>query len=220
MWIGDRLAAASWLTQSASLGRLARHAIRLVPRWLPVPIPSGPLRGAWWIVGAGNRGHWLGTYEPKQARAFVTHVRPGAVVLDLGAHAGWYTLLAARLVGPTGRVVAIEPEPTNLRYLRRHLWLNRCAQATVIEAAVTDREGQVWLDDGVWASNSVSWRVAPTGRLSVRSVAIDPLISAGTIPTPDIVKMDVEGAEGAVLRWRPRSRRCTAHDLVRIHAWG
>ena len=56
-------------------------------------------------------------------------ITPGAVVYDIGAHVSFYTLLAARLVSPGGKVVAFEPVPQNIYYLKEHLRLNRCLYA-------------------------------------------------------------------------------------------
>lgn len=198
MWL-ERLAAAPWLARSAPIGRLLRRGLDRVPDGLRVPILTGPLRGAWWITGIGTRGYWLGTYEPEQVPVFTRVVKSGMVVYDLGANVGWYTLLAARLVGPTGRVVAFEPDPANVADLNRTLRLNRCTTATVIEAAVTDREGEAWLADGLRASSRTSWRVATEGKFRVRTRTLDGLVARGELPAPDVVKMDVEGAEGAVL---------------------
>jgi hypothetical protein len=88
-------------------GRAIRWPLRCVPRDVTVPILQGPLRGARWVVGSHTHGCWFGSYEADRQRAFVRLVRPGAVVYDLGANVGFYTLLAARLAGPAGRVLAV-----------------------------------------------------------------------------------------------------------------
>ena len=69
-------------------------------------------------------------------------------VFDIGAHAGYYTLIASKLVGGSGHVVAFEPAPRNLRYLRRHLSLNHVSNVTVLEVAVSDRAGVGRFDVG------------------------------------------------------------------------
>ncbi|HWZ58637.1 MAG TPA: FkbM family methyltransferase, partial [Gemmatimonadaceae bacterium] len=122
--------------------------LRVVPRERPVPILGGPLRGWRWIPAAASHGCWLGTFERAEQDVFARTVRPGDVVYDLGANVGFYTLLAARLAGPTGRVVAFEPVPRNLGYLRRHIALNQCENVTVVAAAVSDRSGTARFRDG------------------------------------------------------------------------
>lgn len=73
--------------------------------------------------------------------AFLRIVPPDGTVYDVGAHAGFFTLLASQLVGPGGRVVAFEPDPGNRSYLERHIRLNRVGNVTIVDAAVSDRTG-------------------------------------------------------------------------------
>jgi FkbM family methyltransferase len=157
---------------------------------------QGASRGKLWIVGSGTHGCWLGTYELEKRLAFERTVGPGQVVYDVGAHAGYYTLLASHLVGPTGRVVAFEPLPRNVAYLREHIRVNRLRNVTVIEAAVSDREGRAAFNR---ATNPSMGHLDPLGELDVGSVALDSLISRGETPPPDHIKMDIEGGELAAL---------------------
>ena len=94
----------------------------------------GPLRGALWLPRSATAGSWLGTYERELQEVFTAHVRPGDVVFDVGANVGFYSLLAARLVGPKGRVVAFEPAARNVALLEQHLRLNRVTNVIVIAA--------------------------------------------------------------------------------------
>lgn len=90
---------------------LLRHAIARIPSGKVVPILRGPLRGWKWVTGALRHSCWVGGYEPERQLEFARLVRRGDVVLDIGANVGFYTLLAARLAGPHGRVLAFEPLP-------------------------------------------------------------------------------------------------------------
>lgn len=108
----------SAISRERLAGRALRLPLHLIPRGLAVPILQGPLRGARWLVGAATHGCWLGSYELAKQLAFARWLAPGRVVYDLGAHAGFYTLLAARPVGPAGRVHAFEPLPELLSILR------------------------------------------------------------------------------------------------------
>ena len=163
-----------------------------------LPIAAGRLRGRWWLPA--SRGKVLrilgGTYEPEQTRLFEEHVRPGATVLDVGAHVGYYTLLSAVLAGPSGRVVAFEPDPANASFLRRHVALNRLGQVTVEEAAVSDRAGTARFGRG---SGSGTGHLAGEGGVEVRTVTVDGVCGEQGL-TPSAIKIDVEGAEAAVLR--------------------
>ncbi len=174
-----------------------------------VPICTGPLRGLRWQIGAGVHGQWIGCYESVQTRAFASRLRPGAVVYDVGAHAGWYTLLAARLVGPS-RVVAIEPLARNVAALRFHLARNGFDGVAVLQAAAADAEGEAVF---AAAENSYMGRLAPDGSVRVRTVTLDGLVARGVGPQPTLIKIDVEGAELAVLQGARRILR-TARPLI------
>jgi FkbM family methyltransferase len=162
-----------------------------------VPVVRGALRGRWWLPAGGGKVWRVlgGTYEPEQTLLFERRVKPGDVVLDLGAHIGYYTLLAAGLIGPRGRVFAFEPHPRNAWYLRQHVRMNRCGNVEVVEQAAYDRTGAERFDPG---SGTGTGRVTRSGAISVRAVRLDDFVAErGVIPT--VVKIDVEGGERAVL---------------------
>jgi len=162
-----------------------------------MPILRGRLRGTRWIVGAHTHGCWLGTYELKMQQQMEALVRPGSVFCDIGAQAGFYTLLASRLTGEKGRVFAFEPSPRNIHNLRRHLEINWIENVTLFEAAVSDRPGEAWFDLG---NNSSTGSLSDSGSLCVPLVSLDHLLEEGQILPPDFLKMDVEGAELQVLK--------------------
>lgn len=162
-----------------------------------LPIVRGRLRGRWW--DPASRGKVLrilgGTYEPEQTRLFERHLHPGATVLDVGAHVGYYTLLSSVLVGAGGRVVAFEPNPANAGFLRRHVAINRLANVSIEEAAVADAIGSARFDFG---TGSGTGHLATEGALEVRTVTLDAICGERGL-APHAVKIDVEGAEQAVL---------------------
>jgi FkbM family methyltransferase len=125
------------------------------------------------------------------------------VVYDIGANLGFFSLVAARLVGPTGRVYAFEPAPENAEAIRRNAALNLVTNVTVVERAVSSRAGTARLqivDDQSWSRLEEFGAHPGTERvLEVETVAIDDLVQSGELPPPALVKIDVEGAELAVL---------------------
>ncbi|MEV7196965.1 FkbM family methyltransferase [Streptomyces sp. NPDC093510] len=137
----------------------------------------------------------------------LSHLRPGSTVLDVGAHIGYYTMLAGALVGPGGRVVSFEPTPSTLSVLRtnaRHL-----PQVTVVPAAVWSKRDELEFFDrglGYSAYNSafearlpdVVRRRVPSERISVTAVSLDDHVSAEGLHV-DFVKIDAESAEAHVL---------------------
>lgn len=186
----------SGIPRSSLLGRLLRLPLRLLPKKLVVPVLQGKLRGARWIVGAGNHGYWLGMYEFNKRRLFEQSLQAGQVVYDLGGNVGYYTLIASRIVGASGRVVVFEPAPRNITLLKDHIRLNHAGNVTLVEAAVSDGEGTAYFDEGI---SSATGHIARQGRYQVRLVGLDELIENGDIPEPDVMKIDVEGAEQQVL---------------------
>jgi FkbM family methyltransferase len=175
---------------------MLRQPLRLIPANAAMPILQGRLRGKRWIAGAHTHGCWLGSYESEKQKLFASRVRTGDTVFDIGANAGFYTLLASDLVGKLGHVYAFEPVPRNTEFLHKHIRLNRINNVTVIESAVSDRAGETSFDD---SSGSATGHLNSEGKLKVRTVAIDALISEGEILPPNCMKIDVEGAEFLVL---------------------
>lgn len=179
------------------LGRLVRLPFRLIPKQTVVPILSGRFRGKKWVVGSADHTYWVGTYEREKRRLFETLVAPGAVVYDVGAHVGYYTLLASVLAGVKGSVYAFEPLPANVRMLERHIKINRLVNVHVIEAAVSDHSGEACFSV---ATTTVAGRLTDDGNLRVRVVSLDDLVESGKAPMPDLIKVDVEGAELALFK--------------------
>ncbi|HVE71581.1 MAG TPA: FkbM family methyltransferase [Thermoanaerobaculia bacterium] len=176
------------------LGRLIRLPLRFVPRGAVMRVLSGRLRGWRWIAGAATHGCWLGTYERLTQDAFAQHVRAGGVVYDVGANAGYFTLLASKLAGPRGAVYAFEPLPRNLEILRAHVRLNRATNVQVLPVAVSDRAGKARFATG---NNPAMGGLAAAGDFEVPTVTLDEV--RATTPAPQFIKMDIEGAELAAL---------------------
>lgn len=182
-----------------SRSEAVRLPLRLIPPGARTTVLSGPLRGTRWIVGASTHACWLGTYERDKLELFVASLCEGDVVYDVGAHVGVYSLVAARHVGPLGRVYAFEPLPRNLGYLNEHLALNGVKNCTVLEAAVGSEAGTATFDKSV---HPAMGHLGATGGpvISVRTVVIDDLVTSGAIRPPAVIKLDIEGAEYEALR--------------------
>ena len=146
---------------------------------------------------------WLGTHEMPVQRALQREVRPAMTVYDVGAHLGFFTLALARLVGPQGRVLAFEPLPANVLLLRENLAMNPAVSANVqvIEAAVAGESARTRLFAA--ASSTMARITTPTadhvGTHEVETLTLDELVFARGAPPPQVVKMDIEGAEGLAL---------------------
>jgi FkbM family methyltransferase len=182
----------------------ARRTIRLLVGRFYFTVLSGINRGRHWRVEAGTLKCWFGTYEPDEAALIAALVKPGATVFDVGAHAGYYTLAASRLVGEKGRVVAFEPDPVNVEYLRDHAVRNRVRNVTIIPRPVGNKHGLaarfVPNPDHRYESGLSEDPPAGDGDGGerMRLVSLDRLIADG-LPVPDLVKMDIEGGESAAV---------------------
>jgi len=164
---------------------------------MAVPILSGPLLARRWIIGAGIHRCWLGTYERRKQRAIQAQLDRGMIACDIGANAGFYSLLMARAVGQDGLVYAFEPQPDNLKFLQRHLQLNRVRNVIARGEAVADFVGEA-----CFAANRGSYqgRLEEDGQLLVPVVSLDHLLDVGRMQPADLLKIDVEGAELGVLK--------------------
>ena len=144
-----------------------------------------------------------GLYEPPVTRVVQRFAAPGATIVDVGANWGYFTLVAAAAVGPAGRVIALEPEPRLFEALDRNVRLNRFEHVTTAGVAASSTEGTLTLagyrDDD--ANRGVS-RVIDGGSAEgpiFRVVATTIDTATAACPRVDLVKIDVEGAEDAVL---------------------
>jgi FkbM family methyltransferase len=179
------------------LGKFLRWPMKLIPPKAIVPILRGKLKGLKWIAGAGISSYWLGTYEDHHTTQFAKIIKEGEIVFDIGAHVGFYTLLASLLVGPRGRVYSFEPCSENLFYLKEHLRLNGIANVVVLETAVADRCDYAAFQKG---ENRSEGRLCQRGNLRVKIISLDELIAHYELPVPNYLKIDVEGAEYLVLK--------------------
>lgn len=143
---------------------------------------------------------WIsGRVENDVQVAVTTYLRPGGVFVDAGASIGFFTTLAGRIVGPTGMVIAFEPQPAAAKSIRRNAALNDLPTVTVVESAVSSTSGQVPLQDvGKATAHVVSADGPAAGAMRVASTSLDDYLGRERV-VPDVVKIDVEGHELAVL---------------------
>jgi len=197
---------------------------------LPVKLPFG----AWWLAEHDFCGVAiiLGGFEDAERTFVGNFLRSGMVVIDVGAHHGFYTLLASKKVGPAGRVLAFEPSPRERKKLLRHLRLNLCLNVKIWDCALGRAAGnaELFIIDGTQTGcNSLRPpnSVQPTKSVPVRLESLDECMEREGIEHIDFIKMDVEGAEMEVLNGATRllDRRprpvlmCEVYD-IRTAPWG
>lgn len=143
-----------------------------------------------------------GCYEPNEFALLGQVLEPGMVFLDGGANEGVYTVFAAARVGPSGRVIAVEPSPRELERLRANLAINRAANLVVVDAPLAERATPVRLTlaeaehSGQNTLGGFIYQgVDAIGERCVCAVTIDDLAQTHRLSRLDIVKLDLEGAE-------------------------
>lgn len=140
-----------------------------------------------------------GVWERFQTKLFKDSVHKGMVVVDIGAHIGYYALLAAKRVGKNGMVFAFEPDETNYAFLIRNIEQNGYSNVTPVKKAVTSGTGKVklFLDTHESGEHSIVGDKRRQKAVLVDSVALDNFLNKDCVV--DVIKMDVEGAEMAAL---------------------
>ena len=191
---------ASSFRSSSLAARAARPVLNrlLSAETATVTVRSGPARGLRLVVlPRREKYYWTGAYETGVQEAFVRLLRPGLTVWDIGAHIGFFTLLAARIVGPDGTVHAFEPMSANRERLLAGVSLNAAANVVVHEQAVSAVAGKAELHAH---EHTTMWSLRDTGRVgeAVECVTLDLL--ADELGAPHVIKIDVERAEIDVLR--------------------
>jgi FkbM family methyltransferase len=169
----------------------------------------------------------LGIYEPNVIRALQKYVRAGDTCFDIGGHVGYLTILMAHLVGPQGRVVAFEPVPETFAALQENIQLNHLENVTLECTAVGEQEGTLSLfcdsaQELSWTPSVAAYSVHGNDlrRISVPVQSLDGYLQKSNLH-PKVVKIDVEGAELAVLRGaRKMLRETRPVVLVEIHDLG
>lgn len=211
------------MTVAARDRRLVRNVKRTLEKiWylrsrhraLNLPIPWRLPYGGWFMaygdtIGARVAGYKLSQtpYEEGQWKLVSRALGPGGVFVDVGANQGFYTILASRLVGPSGHVYAFEPAPTEAGKLHSNLRLNRCRNVTVESVAVGAAPGRAPFH--LYLGHQGSWSGLRQGAsdvavkaqvIDVPVVRLDDYFAGLPLHRLDMMKIDVEGGELPVLQ--------------------
>jgi FkbM family methyltransferase len=142
-----------------------------------------------------------GIYEPVETAWIQSRLVPGDVVVDLGAHVGYYTLLCAKLVGSHGKVFAFEPFPEHFELLKRNIKANGYENVALVRMAVADTTGtrHLFLSE----DNSGDHRIFGAGghrrAIEIETITLDDYFRGNSMPIA-LIKLDIQGAEYAALQ--------------------
>jgi FkbM family methyltransferase len=151
------------------------------------------------VIGSVLRS--CGEWEPFETAFLRAVLGPGQTFVDVGAHVGYFSVLASKLVGPSGRVIALEPEPRNLDLLRRNLAWNDCRNAIVVPFAAHSTRGMMSL--ALDERNRGGHHLVPPGAtgVTVPCVRLDDLVP----DTVDVLKVDAQGHDHEVIAGAERT---------------
>jgi FkbM family methyltransferase len=198
------------------------------------PIPVRLPFGAWWLAWNDVIGKAVlkGSFDKAECDFLSRYLQPGMTVLDVGAHHGYYALLASLRVGDSGRVFAFEPSPRERKKLAWHIRWNRRANVEILDTAMGARAGQAELfvasgrETGCNSLRPPAVRGTPK-KVSVHVDTLDDFLARRGIERVDFIKMDVEGAELSVMQGAGKLFSGTARPVVLVEvcdlrtvAWG
>jgi FkbM family methyltransferase len=179
-----------------------------------IPLPTVEADGLNWIQRGGHTDDWIAVnHEDSLARVLDGLLPTGGVFIDVGAHVGRWAL---RMAGKASRVIAVEPNPATAAVLRAHIALNDIENVDVLEMAAWDSQTRLGLSDPKGAVTSGSSRVGEDSNGTVDALPLDDVLFA---VNPDLIKLDVEGADLHALRgMRDTLARCKPALFIEDHS--
>ena len=180
-------------------------------------IQEGLGQGLRFNTGGSAASFVMGWSQQPEQLALRAMLSAGVAFYDVGANVGFFTIIAARLLGPAGRIFCFEPLPENYRQIRHNAMLNSFTNIEIIGTALGSFDGEA----SFWTSAEPTWgKLVSTGKVPDKMTGeikvpvrrLDGIVAESRLPPPDAIKIDVEGAEVDVLlgatetlrRYRPR----------------
>lgn len=171
-------------------------------------VVAGPARGCKFKVSQGFGGSYAFGSEALHIKSLSNMSKVGDTVFDIGANRGHVTLVFARSVGTNGRVVAFEPVPSLLAAIGENVALNGLSNVTICPKALSDSEGTIQFEysdqhstQGKIPNVEPGLKVDNVELITVETITLDEYLSSdSSLPSPDMMKIDVEGAAGLVLK--------------------
>ncbi|HEY0704380.1 MAG TPA: FkbM family methyltransferase [Candidatus Acidoferrales bacterium] len=216
----------AWRGEHGAPNRFANvvHGLlnRLPVERYPVLSCGGRLKGYRMRVDWNiHRAFVYDSWEPEVTQAIDERAANGMIAVDIGAQSGFYTLLLSKRVGASGKVIAFEPLPANFRMLEENIRLNKIENVMMRREAVADRSGEISFHFPVEEASLLAGPLLPEeGRedFFVNCISLDDFVAQENL-RPDLIKMDVEGAEGSVVEGALRTIR-EFHPVLIIELHG
>lgn len=166
-----------------------------------------------------------GIYEPYVQRLFCSIVKPGMIVCDIGANFGQHTIVLSKLVGSTGRVIAIEASPINFAYLRETVALNKCDNVEVINCGVWSHKTELTFSHvkdaeatSFFSNKEDIRKIEPNPNCQYQTIKVSSLdnLVSGNI---DFIKIDIEGAELFAMHGAKRLLKSLSPILMELNSF-
>jgi FkbM family methyltransferase len=163
----------------------------------------------------------FGIYENFERKLFSEQCQPGYTVVDIGANVGLYTITAAARVGPSGRVIAIEPHIESFRHLEKTIASNNLHNVTPVNVAVGDSRRMVslFVTDGNKADSRIYDESGKRQDIAVAMTDLDTLLAEHGIERAQVIKMDIQGAEGLALKGMKKTLANSAEVVIFAEFW-
>lgn len=141
-----------------------------------------------------------GEYEVLETSLVKKVVKPDNIVVDIGAHIGYYTLIFAKLVGPTGKVFAFEPDPENFSLLKKNIEMNGYKNVILVQKAIADKNSKIklYLSEENKGDHRIYDSFDNREFVEVEAIKLDDYLK-DYLDKINFIKMDIEGAEGGAI---------------------
>lgn len=186
-------------------------------------LPIEAQEGTFYIDPISHLGNTLiqdGVYEPGTGQLLRQFLRPGGIFVDVGANEGYFSVVGAKLVGPTGRVLAVEPQTRLQSVLHENFRLNQLNNVQLVQSAISDsaRTAQFHLSPDLNSGSSGLARATnyhvPTQEVHTTTLA--QLLKDARIERVDLMKMDIEGFEYEAILGSPDLLRSGAIRAIAL----
>ena len=165
-------------------------------------IKNGPLKGYLWKTSVPDNRYILGDYESAMTKIIQNTLKNGVRFVDIGANAGYFSLLGHQLCEENRKPISVEPNPENIQLLKAHFHLNKILKYNIEAVAISNQNGTIqFSDSGNLAANTYKQEssIYCKNTIEVKTITLNALMAKYQLDSNTLIKIDVEGAELDVL---------------------